>query len=75
MKLSKEVYNYILECIALEDKSWKDEITFVFTKKEEAVKWIKAIWEKQEKAKLKKLKDPKKKLEEWYAKNNVKIGI
>jgi len=55
--------------------------------KEETTKWLKAVWEKQEKRKLKKLRDlkpgegssklqdPKKKLEEWYAKNNVKIGI
>ena len=62
MKLSKEVYNYILECIALEDNSWKDEIEFSFPMKEEAVKWIKAIWEKQEKAKLKKIKRSQKKI-------------
>lgn len=42
---------------------------------------IKKIKKEMQKAKerkkerLKKLKDPKKKLEEWYAKNNVKIGI
>tara|TARA_R100000988_G_C3846110_1_gene92753 strand:- start:19 stop:282 length:264 start_codon:yes stop_codon:yes gene_type:complete len=87
MKLSKEMYNYILECIALEDNNWRDDNHTYLPMKEEATKWIKAVWEKQEKGKLKKLKDlkpgegssklldPKKKLEEWYAKNNVKIGI
>jgi hypothetical protein len=87
MKLSKEMYNYILECIALEDNNWRDDNHTYLPMKEEATKWIKAVWEKQEKGKLKKLKDlkhgegssklldPKKKLEEWYVKNNVKIGI
>ena len=92
MKLSKEIYDYILKCIALEDKEWdialdkKGDYTYI-PMKEETTKWLKAIWDKQEKSKLKKLrdlkpgegssklKDPKKKLEEWYAKNNVKIGI
>ena len=40
MKLSKEVYNYILECIALEDNRWNPEIEFSFPMKEEAIKWI-----------------------------------
>tara|TARA_R100000655_G_C2976214_1_gene191158 strand:+ start:1253 stop:1405 length:153 start_codon:yes stop_codon:yes gene_type:complete len=31
--------------------------------------------ERLKKEKEVKLKDPKKRLEEWYAKNNVKIGI
>tara|TARA_R100000544_G_C2193185_1_gene42762 strand:+ start:154 stop:417 length:264 start_codon:yes stop_codon:yes gene_type:complete len=87
MKLSKEMYNYILECIAIEDNSWRDDNHTYLPMKEEATKWIKAVWEKQEKGKLKKLKDlkpgegssklqdPKERLTQWYAKNNVKIGI
>lgn len=75
MKLSKKIYDHIFTALALADES------------EEAIKWLKAVWDKQEKGKLKKLRDlkpgegssklqdPKKKLEEWYAKNNVKIGI
>jgi hypothetical protein len=89
MKLSKKVYDHIFTALALADESWRDneDTQKYLPKSEEAIKWLKAAWDKQEKRKLKKLRDlkpgegssklqdPKKKLEEWYAKNNVKIGI
>jgi len=83
MKLSKKVYDHIFTALALADESWRDneDTQKYLPKSEEAIKWLKTVWDKQEKANcaieagLKKSKDAKKRLEEWYAKNNVKIGI
>jgi hypothetical protein len=42
MKLTKEILNHIISCMALADENWRDneDTHYLLPKSEEAVKWI-----------------------------------
>tara|TARA_R100001443_G_scaffold115541_1_gene133515 strand:+ start:279 stop:443 length:165 start_codon:yes stop_codon:yes gene_type:complete len=50
MKLSKKVYDHIFTALALADESWRDneDTQKYLPKSEEAIKWLKTVWDKQE---------------------------